>query len=142
VRFRGQGPPASAPSPAVRESIPEAAAAAAEARAERLRAEGPVAPDPNGPNGPPNARTRAETVRWIRVSLEAVHGRQAIEALKVLTHFRGQDGRDRSIDSWDALGRVGDKWLANLTKKIEAEVKSWEQRGRPEPARGEDEEPF
>jgi hypothetical protein len=129
VRFRGQAPPTPAPRPEVptTEASPPA---------------GPVAPDPNGPNGPPNARTRAEATRWIRVSLEAIHGRHALEALKLLTRFKGQDGRERSIDSWDALGRVGDKWLANLTKKIEAEVKSWEQRGRPEPTRVEDEEPF
>jgi hypothetical protein len=133
--------------------MPEAAREAAPERADRrrdapaeARREGPVAPDPNGPNGPngpPDPKSRAETVRWIRVSLEAVHGTQALEALKILTRFRGQDGRERSIDSWDALGRVGDKWIANLTKKIEAEVKSWEQRGRPEPPNAEAEEtPF
>jgi hypothetical protein len=141
VRFRGQGPP---PMPeAEREAAPGRADRRRDAPAEARR-EGPVAPDPNGPNGPngPPTRTRTEAARWIRVSLEAIHGRHALEALQLLTRFTGQDGRERSIDSWDALGRVGDKWLANLTKKIEAEVKSWEQRGRPEPARGEDEEPF
>jgi hypothetical protein len=83
------------------------------------------------PGPPKRDRETASLARTIRDGLEAVHGGDALQALALLSEFRGRDGGKRSLTSWEQLERASEKYLQILAKKVDAEVASWQARGQP-----------
>jgi hypothetical protein len=87
-------------------------------------------------------RETASLARTIRDGLEAVHGGDALQALALLSEFRGRDGGKRSLTSWEQVERASEKYLQILAKKVDAELASWQARGQPAPTVPLQEEPF
>lgn len=61
----------------------------------------------------------------IREKLTAVHKDHALEALYLLSKFKGQDGGERGLKTWKDLDTASEKWLGSVVAKVRTEHASW-----------------